>query len=264
MIPVPGYRVTTPYGIKGPYWKACGFHTGADFAAPKGTPVVAARPGTLRHRNYGSAFGPFQFAIVCADGTEDFYAHTLDRPKDGTKVGIGATVARVGDLGNVTGPHLHFERHAVAGRWVCSLMQDPKRSIEYGEDSTMVEYHYGGKPDGTQVVRKADKYVRVDRSRWNPVTKGLEHAILYLNVSGMKFEAGKSFGLLRVRAVRERTNDKTSYHDYVIVAGVSEQLITHPYFEDGDGGATRYEVKVHSGLTEVTLGTRYRKGAVVR
>lgn len=258
--PVPGRSVTTGYRKTGSYWKACGWHTGVDFAAPKGTLVVAARPGTVRHTKYGSAFGSRQFAIVNADGTEDFYAHCSTRPANGKKVKAGEVVAKVSDWGNTSGPHLHFERHAKAGSWTCSNMRNPKWSIEW-EEPVAVKYHYGGKPSGQQVVKK--KYVILDRSRWFPIRKGLEHAMIYVNVSNAKFESGKQIGLLRVRAMRENTNDPTSYHDYPILAGVSNQLITHPYFESGDGGPTRYELKCHSGLVEVTLGTRYRKGAVV-
>lgn len=133
--------------------------------------------------------------------------------------------------------------------------------IPIKEDEVGLEYHYGGKPSSDQVVKT--KYVDLDRSRWNPLRKGLEHAMIYINVSNAKFESGKQIGLLRVRAIREATNDATSYHDYPIIAGAGSQLITHPYFESGDGGPTHYEVKCHGGLVQVTLGTRYRKGAVI-
>lgn len=128
--PVPGFKVTTPYKKTGPYWKACGWHTGVDFAAPKGTLVVAARGGKVKHTSYGSAFGDKQFAILCPDGTEDFYAHTDTRPINGKIVVAGQAVAKVGARGNVSGPHLHFERHAKQGQWNCGNMRDPKASID--------------------------------------------------------------------------------------------------------------------------------------
>lgn len=136
--PVPGRTITTAYGKRGQHWSCNrdsngnGVHTGADYAAPKGTPVVAARPGTVRHTSYGTAFGPYQFAVRCSDGTEDFYAHTLDRPANNAQVTMGQEVARVGDLGNVTGPHLHFERHKTQGTWSCSNHTNPQPSIDYG------------------------------------------------------------------------------------------------------------------------------------
>ena len=129
------------------------------------------------------------------------------------------------------------------------------------EDKMAVEYHYGGKPSNPQIVKTS--YVDLERSRWNPRHKGLEHAMIYLNVSEAKFKSGKTIGILRVRAVRTNTNDKSSYHDYPIVAGQGGQLITHTYFESGDGGPTKYQVVCRGDLLEVKLTTRYRKGAVV-
>lgn len=137
--PVPGYGVSTPYGRRGRYW-GCnkdaagnGLHTGADFAAPAGTPVVAARPGVARYVHHGTAFGRYQLLIRCADGTADFYAHMRSRAvANGALVKAGQKVGEVGADGNVTGPHLHFERHASgAAAWSCSLVRDPAASIAY-------------------------------------------------------------------------------------------------------------------------------------
>jgi murein DD-endopeptidase MepM/ murein hydrolase activator NlpD len=99
-----------------------------DFAAPANTQIVAARGGTVRHTNYGNAFGNKQFAIRTSDGGEDFYAHTNTRPANGAKVKAGQKIAKVGTRGNSTGNHLHFERHSKPG-WSCSIMRDPKYSI---------------------------------------------------------------------------------------------------------------------------------------
>ena len=136
MLPVPGYGISTPYGRRGSYWSCNqdssgnGIHTGADFAAPTGAKAVAARPGTVAHVNYGSAFGYHQLAVRCSDGTEDFYAHLRSRVASGTKVDAGQKVGEVGAEGNVTGPHLHFERHRYPG-WSCSICVDPAPSIDY-------------------------------------------------------------------------------------------------------------------------------------
>lgn len=138
--PIPGRPITTPYGKRGSHWSCNrdaagnGVHTGADFAAPSGTVITAARSGTVRHTAYGTAFGSHQFAIVCADGTEDFYAHTLTRPANGAKVTQGQSVAKVGAEGNVTGPHLHFERHKQAGVWNCSNHTNPQPSFDNKEE----------------------------------------------------------------------------------------------------------------------------------
>jgi murein DD-endopeptidase MepM/ murein hydrolase activator NlpD len=132
--PVPGKSVTTAYHKNGSHWTACGWHTGQDYAAPSGTKVVAARPGTAKHVNYGSSFGKHQLAVQCSDGTEDFYAHMKSRVANGTKVDAGEWVGYVGNEGNSTGPHLHFERHKVKNTWNCGNMQDPMKSHNYKKE----------------------------------------------------------------------------------------------------------------------------------
>jgi len=136
--------VDTPYGRRGPYWSCDrdvngnGIHTGVDYGAPVGTRVVAARPGTLVHCDHGSAFGNHQVEVRCDDGTRDFYAHMSARVPEGP-VRAGHKVGEVGAEGNVTGPHLHFERHATTtGPWSCGVVRDPAPSIQWEED-TMTE-----------------------------------------------------------------------------------------------------------------------------
>jgi hypothetical protein len=137
--PVPGHSVSTPYGKRGSYWSCNedangnGIHTGADYAAPAGTKVVAARGGKVVYCNHGSAFGSHQMEVVPGDGTRDFYAHMQGRAlANGAQVAAGAKVGSVGSEGNATGPHLHFERHKVAsGGWSCSVVVDPAPSINY-------------------------------------------------------------------------------------------------------------------------------------
>ena len=141
MIPVPDHpSVDTPYGRRGPYWscqrdaKGNGIHTGVDYAAPAGSRVVAARPGTLVHCNHGAAFGSRQVEIRCSDGTRDFYAHMRARRAPGP-VNAGDQIGEVGSDGNATGPHLHFERHATTtGGWSCSVVRDPQPSIDWEDD----------------------------------------------------------------------------------------------------------------------------------
>lgn len=139
MKPVPGANLATPYGARGPYWSCDrdsngnGKHTGADYPAANGTKVVAARPGTAVHCNHGSAFGFHQLEVRAGDGTRDFYAHMRSRAVgNGAHVEAGQKVGEVGSEGNVTGPHLHFERHATtSGGWSCSVVRDPAPSINY-------------------------------------------------------------------------------------------------------------------------------------
>lgn len=197
MNPVPDYPgVDTPYGRRGPYWSCDedshgnGIHTGADFAAPVGAKVVAARPGTVVHSNHGSAFGNHQVDVVCSDGTRDFYAHMRFRVAEGN-IEAGSKVGEVGSEGNVTGPHLHFERHATQyGGWSCSVVRDPQPSIDWEEEEEMNEQDWDKlrkivaqevedgwqkhmkvtKPDGSDEEKRREQVVR---ETWQEIKREL-------------------------------------------------------------------------------------------
>ena len=138
MFPVPGYKITTPYGKRGKYWscnRVNGLRNlrGADVAAPKGKKVVAARPGTVRWVNFGKAFGNSVLVVTKSGKTGDHYAHLSTRVPNGTKVKAGDKIGTVGATGNVTGPHLHFERLNLRNGigWSCSRIRNPAKSIAW-------------------------------------------------------------------------------------------------------------------------------------
>jgi len=84
-------------------------HEGLDFAAPRGTPILAAGPGVVivagRHHAYGN-----QVDIDHGDGLVTRYAHARKLfVKVGDIVHQGDKIAEVGSTGRSTGPHLHFE-----------------------------------------------------------------------------------------------------------------------------------------------------------
>jgi cold shock CspA family protein len=144
VIPVPGVSIGTPYGRRGPWWSCRrdssgnGIHTGVDFPAPVGTGVFAARPGKAVWASHGSAFGFHQLEILPGDGTRDFYAHMTTRAvANGATVRAGQRIGSVGQEGNATGPHLHFERHASAtGGWSCDVVRDPAPSLAWKPTAT--------------------------------------------------------------------------------------------------------------------------------
>jgi lipoprotein NlpD len=84
-------------------------HDGVDLAAPAGTPVKTAGPGTVLFAGEQRAYG----LIVIVEHEGDLitlYAHNRDlRVKTGQRVRPGQVVATVGDSGRTSGPHLHFE-----------------------------------------------------------------------------------------------------------------------------------------------------------
>ena len=109
--PVPGRRVTYAYGVRNPRY-AAGFHTGQDYAAPRGHAVVAVRSGRIRGSNdRGGAYGKWM-GLDADNGRTYVYCHLSSRRyAAGKRVAAGQRIGRVGATGNVTGPHLHFEDH---------------------------------------------------------------------------------------------------------------------------------------------------------
>jgi murein DD-endopeptidase MepM/ murein hydrolase activator NlpD len=101
------YVATAGFGECGSRWSSC--HTGQDFAAPTGTPVLAASGGVVRFAGWDGPYGN-AVHIAHSGGVATWYAH-LSRIETGrgTRVGAGEVIGLVGSTGNSTGPHLHFE-----------------------------------------------------------------------------------------------------------------------------------------------------------
>jgi murein DD-endopeptidase MepM/ murein hydrolase activator NlpD len=84
-------------------------HEGLDFAAPLGTPILAASGGVVRTAAFQGGFGNL-IEIDHGDGLLTRYAHAkVLLVKKGDLVARGQLIARVGSTGLSTGPHLHFE-----------------------------------------------------------------------------------------------------------------------------------------------------------
>jgi lipoprotein NlpD len=84
-------------------------HDGIDIAAPEGAPVGAAADGTVLYAGEQPAYG----AVVILKhegGLVTLYAHNAKvLVREGERVRRGDPIARVGQTGRTTGPHLHFE-----------------------------------------------------------------------------------------------------------------------------------------------------------
>ncbi|MDY0117324.1 MAG: peptidoglycan DD-metalloendopeptidase family protein [Sulfurimonadaceae bacterium] len=89
-------------------WKA---HLGVDYAAPPGTPIMAAGSGRVAYVGKMGAYGNL-IKITHDDGYETRYAHMKSFRKGvqrGKTVKKGQVIGYVGTTGRSTGPHLHFE-----------------------------------------------------------------------------------------------------------------------------------------------------------
>jgi murein DD-endopeptidase MepM/ murein hydrolase activator NlpD len=105
--PLATYVLTARWGQVGAYWAT--YHTGLDFSAASGTPIVSVAAGTVTYVGYDSAYGN-RTEITLEDGTVIWYAHQASQVvSTGDVVAPGELIGYVGATGNVTGPHLHLE-----------------------------------------------------------------------------------------------------------------------------------------------------------
>lgn len=83
-------------------------HNGIDVAVKTGTEIVAAIGGKVTLAGWDGSYG---YNVVISDGdTEIRYAHLSEiLVEKGDNVAAGQLVAKSGNTGNSTGPHLHFE-----------------------------------------------------------------------------------------------------------------------------------------------------------
>ena len=107
-LPTTGYRLTARFGMAGGLWSSN--HTGLDFAAASGTPIIAVANGVITKTGYAGAYGN-QTVQTLEDGTEIWYCHQTDdrRHASARPVIGGQQIGTVGSTGNSTGPHLHLE-----------------------------------------------------------------------------------------------------------------------------------------------------------
>lgn len=84
-------------------------HRGIDIAAPIGSPIYAVADGTVIEAGPAQGFGLW-VRIRHDDGTISIYGHMYDFfVSQGERVPAGMQIARIGNRGDSTGPHLHFE-----------------------------------------------------------------------------------------------------------------------------------------------------------
>ncbi|UPT45940.1 LysM peptidoglycan-binding domain-containing M23 family metallopeptidase [Streptomyces sp. WAC00303] len=106
--PLASANVTTQYRASGASWSS-GYHTGSDFQAASGTPVLAIGPGTVVSAGNSGSYGN-EVVIKHEDGMYSQYAHQSSlNVSVGQTVTGGQQIGLSGSTGNSTGPHLHFE-----------------------------------------------------------------------------------------------------------------------------------------------------------
>jgi len=110
--PINGARLSSSFGMrKHPILGFNKMHTGTDFAAPSGTPIMASGSGTIVLAKWCGGGGNC-IKIKHNSTYETIYAHMKSFArgmKKGKKVRQGEIIGYVGSTGISTGPHLHYE-----------------------------------------------------------------------------------------------------------------------------------------------------------
>ena len=101
--------LTCPYGWRThPITGKQSFHTGVDLANVQGTPIYAARGGTVTTATYDDVYG-YYVTINHGDGFSTLYGHMTNYVvSPGETVTGGQLIGYMGSTGWSTGPHLHF------------------------------------------------------------------------------------------------------------------------------------------------------------
>ena len=110
--PISGARLSSSFGHrKHPVSGFNAMHKGVDFAAPRGTPIIAAGSGVIREAGWKGSFG--RYIRIRHNSTYDTaYAHMsriAPNIHPGSRVKQGEIIGYVGSTGRSTGAHLHYE-----------------------------------------------------------------------------------------------------------------------------------------------------------
>jgi murein DD-endopeptidase MepM/ murein hydrolase activator NlpD len=112
--PIVAGEMTSPFGMRyHPILHYSRMHTGVDWGAPIGTPIVAAGNGVVIKAEYTSASGyGRRVEIQHANGYVTTYNHMSGFARGivaGVRVVQGQVIGYLGQSGLATGPHLHYE-----------------------------------------------------------------------------------------------------------------------------------------------------------
>ena len=125
--PVNGVPVGSAFGWRiDPFTGRSALHTGLDFQADTGTPILAAAGGVVVAQEAHPAYGNM-VEVDHGNGLVTRYAHASRvHVRKGDLVKRGQRLADVGTTGRSTGPHLHFEV------MLDGVAQDPQKFLNAG------------------------------------------------------------------------------------------------------------------------------------
>jgi murein DD-endopeptidase MepM/ murein hydrolase activator NlpD len=132
ILPIQDAKITSKFGPRsGPVLPNGGFgtknHQGVDFGVPRGTLVYSPNNAVVLDTGFDSGMGNY---IILGDNKKDrnithkFYHLQKSLVKKGDTIQQGQVIAKSGDSGAVTGPHLHWEK------WVGGQSVDPAAYVQ--------------------------------------------------------------------------------------------------------------------------------------
>ncbi|WP_229807850.1 M23 family metallopeptidase [Asticcacaulis endophyticus] len=108
--PVDGARTSSGFGVRRhPVLGFMKMHTGVDFAAGSGTPIVAAGDGVVQDAKWWGGYGRWVRVRHTGDWQTGYAHMSRIAVQPGQRVKQGQIIGYVGSTGRSTGPHLHFE-----------------------------------------------------------------------------------------------------------------------------------------------------------
>jgi hypothetical protein len=165
--------LSSPFGHRGG-----GMHWGQDFAAADGTRIYAAQAGTIVHIGQAQGFGQW---IVIDHPTEagsgtTVYGHMWNAAATGLSLGdhieAGQHIAYVGNNGESSGPHLHFEVHPTV--WRAGSQIDPMPWLAGALEPETAEI-----PHPTLEVSPMTDTIYADVSEWQrPVDNSYPYRVI--------------------------------------------------------------------------------------
>jgi murein DD-endopeptidase MepM/ murein hydrolase activator NlpD len=165
-MPLDYVRVSSPFGYRDhPVKGKRHIHTGVDFAAPKGTQVVAAAAGIVQFVGFENGYGKY-VVLSHPQGYTTYYAHLSAFARDlrvGAPVTEGQPLGTVGSTGTATGPHLHFEvrlnNHPTDPLMLTSrtgaLLLTADQRVAFDDMTGSMRGQLAGLPIGTPTVKTA-------------------------------------------------------------------------------------------------------------
>jgi murein DD-endopeptidase MepM/ murein hydrolase activator NlpD len=111
--PLPGGTFRSGFGMRRhPILGYMRMHTGVDWSAPRGTPIIAAGDGVVLKAGWDKGGYGNQTLVQHPNGYVTSYNHQsaiAKGVKEGARVKQGQVIGWVGSTGQSTGPHLHYE-----------------------------------------------------------------------------------------------------------------------------------------------------------